>query len=173
MSKEYIHANFVKICQPVHEISHTQALFGLNLAVRVPRPWKLDQGHQNLISSSSCPNVISMQIWSKSANWFTRYCAHKKLSRWRQQDPHQKQYVPLTSRGEYRLAKPYRDILRYGDSVLRYVLNMYWIASKGIEMDFWVTFIPVQQHQKLWTTARNPYNVIIAWSLTNYTCINP
>ena len=39
-------------------------------------------------------------------------------------------------RGEYRLAKPYRDILRYGDSVLRYVLNMYWIASKGIEMDF-------------------------------------
>ena len=39
-------------------------------------------------------------------------------------------------RGEYRLAKSYRDILRYGDSVLRYVLNMYWIASKGIEMDF-------------------------------------
>ena len=39
-------------------------------------------------------------------------------------------------RGEYRLAKPYRDILRYGDSVLRYVSNMYWIASKGIEMDF-------------------------------------
>ena len=40
------------------------------------------------------------------------------------------------NRGEYRLAKPYREILRYGDSVLRYVLNMYWIASKGIEMDF-------------------------------------
>ena len=40
------------------------------------------------------------------------------------------------NRGEYRLAKPYRDILRYGDSVLRYVLNTYWIASKGIEMDF-------------------------------------
>ena len=38
--------------------------------------------------------------------------------------------------GEYRLAKPYRDILRYGDSVLRYVLNKYWIASKGTEMDF-------------------------------------
>ena len=50
----------------------------------------------------------------------------------------------IKSRGEYRLAKPYRDILRYRDSVLRYVLNMYWIASKGIEMDFWVTFIPVQ-----------------------------
>ena len=42
----------------------------------------------------------------------------------------------MNNRGEYRLAKPYRDILRYGDSVLRYVLNMYWIASKGIEMDF-------------------------------------
>ena len=50
----------------------------------------------------------------------------------------------MLTRGEYRLAKPYRDILRYGDSVLQYVLNMYWIASKGIEMDFWVTFIPVQ-----------------------------
>ena len=40
-------------------------------------------------------------------------------------------------RGEYRLAKPYRDILRNGDSVLRYVLNTYWIASKVIEIDFW------------------------------------
>ena len=39
-------------------------------------------------------------------------------------------------RGEYRLAKLYHDILRNGDSVLRYVLNTYWIASKGIEMDF-------------------------------------
>ena len=29
MSKCYIHANVVKICQPVHEISCTQALFGL------------------------------------------------------------------------------------------------------------------------------------------------
>ena len=40
------------------------------------------------------------------------------------------------TKGEYRLAKPYHDILRYGDSVLRYVLNTYWIASKVIEMDF-------------------------------------
>ena len=47
-------------------------------------------------------------------------------------------------RGEYRLAKPYRDILRYGDSVLRCVLTMYWLASKVIEMDFLGTFIPVQ-----------------------------
>ena len=48
------------------------------------------------------------------------------------------------TRGEYRLAKPYRDILRYGDSVLRYAVNTYWIASKVIEMDFWGTFILVQ-----------------------------
>ena len=42
----------------------------------------------------------------------------------------------LIPRSEYCLAKPYRDILRYWDSVLRYVLNRYWIASKVIEMDF-------------------------------------
>ena len=47
----------------------------------------------------------------------------------------QKNHLQLI-RGEYRLAKPYRDILRYGDSVLRYVLKTYWIASKVIEMDF-------------------------------------
>ena len=44
--------------------------------------------------------------------------------------------ISIHVRDEYRLAKPYRDILRYGDSVLRYILNAYWIASKGIEMDF-------------------------------------
>ena len=38
---------------------------------------KKGQDHQNQISSSSCPNVISMQIWVKSANQFMRYGAHK------------------------------------------------------------------------------------------------
>ena len=33
MSQYYIHANVVEICQLVHEIRCTQALFGLNLAV--------------------------------------------------------------------------------------------------------------------------------------------
>ena len=33
MSQCYIHANLVKICQLVHEVCCTQALFGLNLAV--------------------------------------------------------------------------------------------------------------------------------------------
>ena len=37
--------------------------------------------------------------------------------------------VPILTRGEYRSQKPYRDILRYGDSVLQYVLNMYWISN--------------------------------------------
>ena len=63
MSQCYIHANLVEICQPVYEIWCTQAHFGLNLAVIVLQwPWKLFQGHQNLINSSSCPNVTSMQI---------------------------------------------------------------------------------------------------------------
>ena len=63
MSQCYSHANLVEICQPVHEIWCTQALFGLNLAVLSPAvTLKLCQGHQNLINSSSCPNVTSMQI---------------------------------------------------------------------------------------------------------------
>ena len=33
VSQCYIHANLVEICQPVHEIWCTQALFGLNFAV--------------------------------------------------------------------------------------------------------------------------------------------
>ena len=71
ISKCYIHANLVKICQP-----GTQAPFGSNLNVWVLQwPWKIDQGHENLFSSSSCPNVISMQIWLKSANQFMRYGA--------------------------------------------------------------------------------------------------
>ena len=61
MSQCYIHANLVKICQPVDEIWCTQALFGLNLAV-IAGPWKLGQGNQNLINSSLCPNVTSIQI---------------------------------------------------------------------------------------------------------------
>ena len=63
MSKCYIHANLVKIRQLIHEILCTQA--------------KIGQGHQNQISSSSWPNVISMQMWLKSANQFMRYGAHK------------------------------------------------------------------------------------------------
>ena len=49
----------------------------------------------NLISSSSRPIVLSMQIWLKSAGWFMRRCARKKLSCQRRRDPYQKQYVSL------------------------------------------------------------------------------
>ena len=73
MSQCYICANLIQICQPVHEISCRHfsqwfmqtSTFGLNLAVT----FSLGQDHQNLISSSSYP--ISMQIWLKSAYWFS------------------------------------------------------------------------------------------------------
>ena len=48
---------------------------------------------QNLISSSSRSIVMPMQIWLKSADWFMRCRARKKLSCQRRRDPHQKQYV--------------------------------------------------------------------------------
>ena len=65
-------------------------------------PWKLGQGHWNLITPFGCPNEVSVPVWSKSIQWFRRYCADKKLRRRRRrrQDPHQKQYVPqLLRRG--------------------------------------------------------------------------
>ena len=34
--------------------------------------WKWGQGHQNLITSFPCPNVVSMQVWSKSTNWLKK-----------------------------------------------------------------------------------------------------
>ena len=37
--------------------------------------WKRGQGHKNLTTSSSCPNGVSMQVWSKSTNWFRRQSA--------------------------------------------------------------------------------------------------
>ena len=40
---------------------------------------KIGHSHQNQISSSSCPNVISMQIWLKSVNQFMRYGSHKQF----------------------------------------------------------------------------------------------
>ena len=66
-------------------------------------PWKLGQGHQKRISSSSCPNVISMQIWLKSANQFMRHRTDKKLShrRWHQQI-RTKNNVPLPFGGGHK-----------------------------------------------------------------------
>ena len=57
-----------------------QTLFGLILVDWAWQwPWKLDQGHLNLFSFLSSPNVISLQIWLKSASWFMRNCAHKHI----------------------------------------------------------------------------------------------
>ena len=58
MSQCYIHANLVEICQPVHEIWYT-SIFWLKFGSLSPA---VIQGHQNLINSSSCANVTSMQI---------------------------------------------------------------------------------------------------------------
>ena len=52
-------------------------------------PWKWSQDHQNLIISFPCPNVVSVQVSSKSTHWFRRQSADKKLrGRQRLQDPH-------------------------------------------------------------------------------------
>ena len=69
MSQCYIKANLVEICQPVHEIYCTQALFGLNLEVlknrsRSPKPNQLFimsqcYIHANLIRIHSPAHEIS------------------------------------------------------------------------------------------------------------------
>ena len=80
LSNLYRLANLVTFHPMVLEITCRQTVFGLILVDSVRQwPWKLEQGHQNLFSFLSCPNVISMQIWLKSASWFMRYCAHKHL----------------------------------------------------------------------------------------------
>ena len=38
-------------------------------------PWKWGQGHQNLIISFSYLSGVSVQVWSKSTNWFRRQSA--------------------------------------------------------------------------------------------------
>ena len=80
LSDLYKLANLVTFQPMVHEITCRQTLFGLILVDYVWQwPWKLDQGHQNLFSFLSFPNVMYMQIWLKSASRFMRYCAHKHL----------------------------------------------------------------------------------------------
>ena len=52
--------------------------FGQNLTFKVlVWPWWWGQGHQNLNISFLRPNGVSMQVWSKSTNWFRRYSADK------------------------------------------------------------------------------------------------
>ena len=87
-----VHANVFKIPRLVHEIIRFWLKFGslspaLTLEIRSRSP--------NLSSSFLRPNVLSMQIWLKSAGWFMRRCARKKLPCQRRRDPYQKQYVSL------------------------------------------------------------------------------
>ena len=53
MSKCYIHANLVKICQPICDISYTQALFGLYLAVTL-KIRSMSQKPNHLFILSQC-----------------------------------------------------------------------------------------------------------------------
>ena len=53
-------------------------LLSQNLTFKVPIwPWKWDQSHKNLTTSFSCTKGISVQVWSKSIDWFRRYNADK------------------------------------------------------------------------------------------------
>ena len=50
-------------------------------------PWTLCHGDQNLTNSSPSPNIVSMQVWSKSIHWFRRWCkepyfGHYKVPVW-------------------------------------------------------------------------------------------
>ena len=80
LSTLYRLTNLVTFHPIIHEITCRKTSFGLILMDKVWQwSWKLDQGHQNLFNFLSCSNVISMQIWLKSATWFMRYCAHNHL----------------------------------------------------------------------------------------------
>ena len=66
LSDLYRLANLVTFHPMVHEITCRQT-FWLNFGgLSLKWPWK------NLSSFLSCPNVIFMQIWSKSASWFMK-----------------------------------------------------------------------------------------------------
>ena len=54
------------------------SFFGQYLTFKVlVRPWKWGEGHQNLIISFPCLSGVSVQVWSKSTNWFRRERADK------------------------------------------------------------------------------------------------
>ena len=102
MSQCYIHANLVEICQPVHEIWCTKALFSLNLACLslavtlkiMSRSPKLNQHfimsqcytHANLVKIH--PPVQEILCKQESVTLMPTPTP-------RQQDQHQKQYAPL------------------------------------------------------------------------------
>ena len=96
----------------LHHLSCTQALFFFFTYFTLLWPWKLGQGHPNLIKSSSCPNVIkssscpnviSIQIRNQSANHL--YLVLKKGScqccGLQKRDQHQNNMPPSSFVGEH------------------------------------------------------------------------
>ena len=62
LSQGSIHVNLVKICLTFQDLLHTTTIWPKLDLFSTAVTLKKGQGHQNLVSSSSCPNVISMQI---------------------------------------------------------------------------------------------------------------
>ena len=56
------------------DIAQTRLIFTVFI---VCWPWKLGQGHQNLINSFNYPNDTIHKVWSESIIWFKRWCADK------------------------------------------------------------------------------------------------
>ena len=55
------------------DVSHLQNQSMVAISVMKMWPWKLGQGHLNLISYWSCPIYIGLQIWQHSIQWSMRY----------------------------------------------------------------------------------------------------
>ena len=45
-----------------------------------PVTLKMGQGHQNLISTFTCPSIVDVQVWLKSIHSFKRQSADKPFS---------------------------------------------------------------------------------------------
>ena len=68
------YASLVKIQQLVQDIECRQGLF---LVFIVWWPWKLGQGHQNLLKSLNYPNFTIYEVWPESVIWFKRQGADR------------------------------------------------------------------------------------------------
>ena len=65
-------ASLVKIYSFLQEIGCAQAIFQQS---KPSCEW--GQGHQNLISSFTCPSIVDVQVWSKSIHSYKRQNANK------------------------------------------------------------------------------------------------
>ena len=74
MSQWCFYASLVKIHQLVQEIECRKGSFLVSI---VWWPWKLGQGHGNLINSFNYPNDTIHKVWPESIIWFKRLGADK------------------------------------------------------------------------------------------------